>query len=71
MRSRQYRIKLNKTPADIVINVYADRSVEMMTEYQEDGQTLRRRDYLQTREEAAWSLSFARACGAEITKTYL
>lgn len=62
MRSRKYDIKLQHSPKTIRVIVYADRSVEMGTVHHEKSGDvfIKRPEYLQTREEAAWSLSFDR-----------
>lgn len=61
MRSRRYSWKLNKVNKTIRVAVYADRSVELdSVDHTLADTVLRRQDYLQTREEAAWFLSFAR-----------
>ena len=70
MRSRQYRIALKRIKKTIVINVYADRSVELGTE-QEDGELRRRADYVQTRHEAADVLWFCRGAEVPVERTWL
>lgn len=71
MRSRAYHIRLNKIPAEIVVKVYADRSVEMLTNHFDTGEAASRKPELQTRDEAVWSLVFARMNGNTITREWL
>lgn len=70
MRSRRYDIKLRAVTYVIQITVYADRSVQLGMR-RHDSEFIPRPMRLNTRDEAAWSLTFARSGGQEITRTFL
>jgi hypothetical protein len=72
MRSRRYSIRLGRNPKTIRVTVYADRSVELdIVHHDHNDEVTTRQRYLQTREEAAWTLRFAHLNGTPIERTFL
>jgi hypothetical protein len=66
MQSRRYEIPLDAIKMTLLVTVYADRSVEL--EHRSGGVVERYGEHLQTRYNAAETLSIARGMGYPITR---